>query len=434
VKSIRSLGRQAPRGQVAFSRLSGKSSDHWIKDQQGIVMATAKATKAADKSQVCRKLVSTLQRFYGKTVPRIDMPVVERMLFAACLEDNPWPAAEVGLKKLLASYFDLNEIRVSSITELEQTLAPLKEADWKGLRIRSILRYVFETTYSYDFEKLRRQTQEQAVKLLKKVNDITPFIRDFVLQEILGSHVVVLDTSMLNAARWLGLVPAKADIHEASEFLKGGLKKSETAEFCHLLRCLATDAKYAPRFNEPLDSDLSMNDVADRFVELQSPPKKKPMKPTPAPEPGKAAAKAPEKSASSAPVPSKPASSSASKSATAAAPASKAAAPSKAAATPAAAKAASPPSKSTSSTPKSAASVKPSPPTKATAASGKTTKPKPAPAKAQASKSVSSSKTATKARKAATPARTKPSPKPSDKKITGKPKIAAKVAAKKTKR
>ncbi len=211
-------------------------------------MGTTKATKAADKSQVCRKFVNALHRLYGKSVPKIELPVVETMLFAACLEDNPWAPAEAGFQKLLSSFFDLNEIRVSSVNELEVILMPLKEADWKGLRIRSILRSVFETTYSYDFEKLRRQTMEQAVKTLKKMADVTPFIRDFVLHEILGSHIVCLDNSMLTAAKWLGLVPEAADLQEGSEYLKGGLKKSEVSEFCALLRCLATDPKFIPRF------------------------------------------------------------------------------------------------------------------------------------------------------------------------------------------
>jgi endonuclease-3 len=265
-------------------------------------MGTAKATKAADKSQICRKLVTALQKLYGKSVPKIELSVVETMLFAACLEDNPWAPAEAGLKKVLTSYFDLNEVRVSSVSELEQSLAPLKDADWKGLRIRSILRFVFETTYSYDYEKLRRQTLEQAVKTLKKVNDITPFIRDFILHEILGSHIICLDTSMLTAARWLGLVPAKADLHDASEFLKGGIKKSEVSEFCHLLRSLATDPKYASRFLDPPDTELSMDDVMDRFVELQSPPKKKPAKLVPPPEPPKIEKTAPPKKPATAPV------------------------------------------------------------------------------------------------------------------------------------
>ncbi len=250
-------------------------------------MGTAKATKAADKSQVCRKLVTALQKLYGKSVPKIELSVVETMLFAACLEDNSWEQAEACLKKLISSYFDLNEIRVSTVSELEQTLNPLKDADWKGLRIRSILRYVFESTYSYDYEKLRRQTLEQAVKTLKKVNDITPFIRDFILHEVLGSHIICMDQSMLTAAEWLGLVPVKSDLHDASEFLKGGIKKSEVSEFCHLLRSLATDPKFVPRFSDPPDSDLSMDDVMDRFAELQLPPKKKIVKAVAVPEPVK---------------------------------------------------------------------------------------------------------------------------------------------------
>jgi hypothetical protein len=242
-------------------------------------MGTSKATKAADKSQVCRKFVTALHKLYGKSVPKIELPVIETMLFAACLEDSPWAPAEAALKKLIGTFFDMNEIRVSSVNELELVLAPLNKADWKGLRIRSILRSIFETTYSYDFEKLRRQTLEQAVKTLKKMTDVTPFIRDFVLHEILGSHIVCLDESMLTAAKWLGLVPETADLNEGSEYLKGGLKKSEVSEFCYLLRCVSTDPRFVPRFADHADTEQSMADVMDRLAELQLPPKRKPAKP-----------------------------------------------------------------------------------------------------------------------------------------------------------
>lgn len=239
-------------------------------------MPTAKATKASDKAQICRKLVLTLQKVYGKSVPKVDLPVLETLLFSICLEDNAWEAAEAGYRNLLASYFDLNEIRVSSVTELEQILKPLKDADWKGLRIRAVLRHVFESTYSFDFEKFRRLTQEVAVKSLKKITDLSPFAKDFAIQQILGSHMVCLDASMLAAARWLGLTPAALDATAAGEYLKGGLKKSEVAEFSYLLRCLAVDARYVSRFAEPLPDGLDMGDVQDRWTELQSPSKRKP--------------------------------------------------------------------------------------------------------------------------------------------------------------
>ena len=237
-------------------------------------MGTAKATRAADKSQVCRRLVQALQKLYGKSVPSFQASVLDTMLFAVCLEDNRWEQAESGLKLLISSFFDLNEIRVSSVTELERALDGLAHSDLKGMRIRAILRHVFEGTYTFEFEKLRRMTLEQAIKALKKIQELSPFVRDFVLHEILGNHVVYLDGSMLTAARWLGLVPATADVGDASEYLKAGVRKSEVSEFCHLLKCLSTDVQFAGDLSDPLDGEYDMADVLDRLTELQSPRKK----------------------------------------------------------------------------------------------------------------------------------------------------------------
>ncbi|MFM7869445.1 MAG: hypothetical protein ACKPHU_34935, partial [Planctomycetaceae bacterium] len=237
-------------------------------------MGTAKATRAGDKSQVCRRLVQALQKLYGKSVPSFQASVLDTMLFAVCLEDNRWEQAESGLKLLISSFFDLNEIRVSSVTELERALDGLAHSDLKGMRIRAILRHVFEGTYTFEFEKLRRMTLEQAIKALKKIQELSPFVRDFVLHEILGNHVVYLDGSMLTAARWLGLVPATADVGDASEYLKAGVRKSEVSEFCHLLKCLSTDVQFAGHLSDPLDGEYNMADVLDRLTELQSPRKK----------------------------------------------------------------------------------------------------------------------------------------------------------------
>jgi endonuclease-3 len=243
-------------------------------------MGTAKATKTADKALICKKLVTALQKMYGKSVPKIELPVVDTFLFGVCLEDSPWDQAEAALKRSVAAFFDLNEVRVSSVTELAQQMNPLRDSEWKAMRVRSVLRAIFESNYSYDYEKFRRQTLEQALKSLKKFPDLTPFVRDFVLHELLGSHVIVMDTLMLTASRWLGLVPAGADNHEASEFLKPAVRKADVSEFCHLLRCLATDPRFAPWFAEPVDRPLSMHNVMERLVEVQHPPKRKP-KPAP---------------------------------------------------------------------------------------------------------------------------------------------------------
>ena len=217
------------------------------------------------------------------------------MLFAVCVEDNPWDLAEAGYEKLIKSYFDLNEILVSSVSELERTLSPLRNADWKGLRIRSILRFVFESTYSYDFEKLARLTLESAQKRLKKIDYLSPFVSNFTLQQAMCSYVICLDDSSHRATIHLGIVPPDSTIDEAAEFLRAGVKKSEAFSFSHLLRCLATDPKLVDRFTDEYDEEGSFDvlKVEERLATVKAPKKKK-KKVTPAPKaaaPPKAAAK-----------------------------------------------------------------------------------------------------------------------------------------------
>lgn len=243
-------------------------------------MPPASATKASDKITACKKLTTLLQKDYGKTVPKLKLPVLETILFAVCLEDSPWKDAEASFEKLLKSYFDLNEIRVSSVTELERTLSDLKDADWKGLRIRSILRFVFESTYGFEFEKLARLTLESAQKRLKKVDHLSPFVTAFTLQQILGSHVVILDNLGLKTAVHLGIVPPDSSIPDAAEFLKAGVKKSDCFAFSCLLHSLATDPKLLERIeDEPeLEDEFEILNVGERLTALRLPrktPKKK---------------------------------------------------------------------------------------------------------------------------------------------------------------
>lgn len=239
-------------------------------------MPSAHTAKASDKVQACKKLTSILQKQYGKSVPKLKHPVLETMLFAVCLEDNSWEKAEAGFDKLLRSYFDLNEIRVSSVGEIESTLSDLKNADWKGLRIRSILRFVFESTYTFDFEKLGRLTLESAQKRLKKIDYLSPFVGNFTLQQILGSHVVCLDHICHRTAIHLGIVPPDSSIEEATEFLKSGVKKADAFAFTCLLRNMATDPKFESRIEDDFEEEeFDVLKVEERLAVLNAPRKRK---------------------------------------------------------------------------------------------------------------------------------------------------------------
>lgn len=240
-------------------------------------MPSPSATKASEKQQACRKLLSLLHKEYGKATPRFSMPVLETMLFAVCLEDNSWDAAEQAFANLNRQYYDLNEIRVSSVSEIEESLGGIRGSDWAGLRIRSILRFVFESTYSYDYEKLKRLTQDSAQKRLKKIDNMSAFIRNFTVQQCLAGYLVCLDLLSTRAAIHLGIVPPGFTEEQAGDFLKPGLKKADAFSFACALRCLATDPRFIDRLSEPPDEDVEFDVklVETRFSDLRKPKKKK---------------------------------------------------------------------------------------------------------------------------------------------------------------
>jgi endonuclease-3 len=209
-------------------------------------MVTTSKLKASDRQALVHKVVTILRKRYGGSLPKEHRNVLETMLFAVCLENSSHAAADEALKGLLASFHDLNEIRVSSVSELEQALGGLNDADWKALRMRDILHYVFEKYYAFDFEPLRRKTTDLAVKQLAKIKTLTPFVQTYTLQHSLGSHAIPLDDVLCRVLAWLGLIAPSLSTEQAAEELKPVIRKSDVTLACHLLRAFGTDPTFAP--------------------------------------------------------------------------------------------------------------------------------------------------------------------------------------------
>lgn len=206
-------------------------------------MAAAPRLKLADKQEIYKKLVTGLKKRYPAPSKLPDLPVLETMIFAVCLENATVKDAEAAYKRLLASFHDLNEIRVSSIDELEVPFNGLSTPDWRASRVRGILGYVFEANYSFEYEGLKRKTLELATKQLTKIKELTPFVRDYTLHAVLGAHLIPLDESQHLALEFLDLHAEVGGADHTAESLRPLVRKAEATEFCGLLREFALDAK-----------------------------------------------------------------------------------------------------------------------------------------------------------------------------------------------
>ena len=239
--------------------------------------------KVQDRQAVIRRVTALLQKKYGRSQPKEQRDVLHTLLFAITLENTSHAAAETALTRLIAAFHDLNEIRVSSITEIESLLTDVPGSDWKALRIREALQYTFEKHYAFDLEALKRKTMDLAEKQLAKVGYITPFVRNYVLQHSLGSHVIPIDDATRDVVQWLGLAPRGADVEVTADEVKAAVRKQDAPALCFLLRQLVTDAKYAGTFTAATagEDDGDGAAIIDRFKQhLAHPPKlaKKPLK------------------------------------------------------------------------------------------------------------------------------------------------------------
>lgn len=213
-------------------------------------MVAASRAKSSDRAAILKKLLPAIKKHYKVVLPKHDRPVLETMLFAICLEDASVEEAEAAYDRLIKEFPDLNEIRVSSISEIERAFHGLPRSEWRAFHVRSVLQYVFEKSFAFEFESLRKKTLELAQKQLGKIKNLSNFVRNYTLQSVIGAHQIPVDESMSRALVWLGLVPPRQDSDQMAETMRAVVRKAEVLQFCFSLRCLATD-KLVQEFFDP---------------------------------------------------------------------------------------------------------------------------------------------------------------------------------------
>lgn len=284
-------------------------------------MVVASRVKASDRATLLKKLFPIIKKHYKVHIPKGGKPVLETMLYAICLEDSTVEEAELSFKRLFSEFPDLNEVRVSTVAEIERAFQGQTASEWRAYRVISVLKFVFDKNYAFEFEGLRKKTLDLATKQLAKIKELTPFVRDYTLHEVTGAHLVPIEPSTMRLLIWLGMAMPNQSHDQIAELMKGAVRKAEVEGFLYTIRGLATDPKLCVAFDTSKypapDAGHDLDEALDRLARLMKngPEKPKPQV-KPAVEkkaaPGKPVAKAAaakKKTAAPAPVsaPAKPA-------------------------------------------------------------------------------------------------------------------------------
>src|SRR3989304_246194 len=121
------------------------------------------------------KVYKVLKKHYKPAIINTKRTVAENLIFACCLEGARYEAAEEAFAALVHTFFDWNEVRVTSISELSEVMACLPDPRAAANRIKRVLHALFEATFNFDLEDLRKRNLGPTVQWLEKLDGTTPF-------------------------------------------------------------------------------------------------------------------------------------------------------------------------------------------------------------------------------------------------------------------
>lgn len=246
-----------------------------------------------NRAAVLTKAHKVLKRHYAPVKATDERNVLENLLFACLLENAPYDKAEEAYAGLMEQFFDLNEVRVTTVRELSEVMKALPNPETASANLKQMLQSVFETHYSFDLEALHKQNLGKAVQQLEKYQGVSPFVVSYTVQHGLGGHSIPVDEGSLQTLVVLGAITEAEAEKKTAPGLERAIPKTKGVEFGSLLHQLGVDY-YASPFSTRVRGILLEIDpeARSRFPKRGSKKSAEEAAPEPAPKPTKKASAA----------------------------------------------------------------------------------------------------------------------------------------------
>ncbi len=201
---------------------------------------------AVSRTALFAKIYKVLKKHYKPATVNPGRSVTEHLIFACCLEDARYEAAEEAFAALVHTFFDWNEVRVTSISELSEIMACLPDPRLAANRIKRVLHAIFEAQFNFDLEDKRKKNLGPTVKWLEGMDGTSRFSVAYIVQAALGGHSIPIDTGTMSVLRLLDAVTDKDVQGGEVPGLERAIAKSKGVEFGSLLHQFGADFSANP--------------------------------------------------------------------------------------------------------------------------------------------------------------------------------------------
>lgn len=220
----------------------------------------------ANRAEKFNKLYKVVRKYYEPVSPPASRTVLEHLVYASCLEDSTYEAADEVLAKLLEDYFDWNEVRVTTSLELAELMQGLNDPLAAASRLRKVLHGLFESKYSFDAEFFKKENLGKAIEQLEKYKGISPFVIASVAQLALGGHSIPVDQALLSLMYTIGAISEEEQKQGKIPGLERTIPKNKGVEFASLVHQLAAAFHANPQDKKVREIILQIEPAAaERF-------------------------------------------------------------------------------------------------------------------------------------------------------------------------
>ena len=122
------------------------------------------------------------------------LSVLKAVVYGICHEDTTREHANQALSRFKDEFFDWNEVRVSGVEEIQESLAGIPEPEERAQHIRRFLRQLFNRTYGFTLDALAKKPLKEALKVLQTYEAFSSdYVTATVIQQALGGHAIPID-------------------------------------------------------------------------------------------------------------------------------------------------------------------------------------------------------------------------------------------------
>jgi hypothetical protein len=195
---------------------------------------------AGNPTQAWNRLLERLTDRPGLAFPE-NFSVLDHLLFGVVQEGAPPSQSLEAYKNLVNGFFNFNEMRVAHPAEFVALLEGVPDAHAKAQRMLDILRFVFDTTYGFDLESMKKKPIKQAQKQLSKVTGATRFAVAATVQRALGGTAPAVDEAGRDLLVACGVTTAEDSFETFLTQFETLLTEENAADICLKLQEAAFD-------------------------------------------------------------------------------------------------------------------------------------------------------------------------------------------------